>query len=91
MIGRNFTADEPGQKLVGDTTYLPALAGWWYLATVIEPATREVTGYAMADHHRTELVVDAPQMAGGRGNLKRAASCTPTADRNTQVVNSTGT
>jgi transposase InsO family protein len=70
LVGRDFTADEPGRKLVGDITYLPTLAGWWYLATVIDLATREVIGYAMADHHRAALVVDALQMAAGRGGLK---------------------
>lgn len=70
LIGRDFTASEPGTKLVGDITYLPTLAGWWYLATVIDLATREVVGYAMADHHRAELVTSALRMAAGRGELK---------------------
>jgi putative transposase len=70
LVGRDFTADEPGRKLVGDITYLPTLAGWWYLATVIDLATREVIGYAMADHHRAELVVDAMKTADLRGELK---------------------
>lgn len=70
LVGRDFTADEPGRKLVGDITYLPTLAGWWYLATVIDLATREVIGYAMAGHHRAELVVDALKTAGLRGELK---------------------
>jgi putative transposase len=70
LVGRDFTADEPGRKLVGDITYLPTLAGWWYLATVIDLATREVIGYARADHHRAELDVDALKAAGLRGGLK---------------------
>ena len=70
LVGRDFTAAEPGRKLVGDITYLPTLEGWWYLATVIDLATREVIGYAMADHHRASLVTDAIRMAAGRGELK---------------------
>jgi putative transposase len=70
LVGRDFTAAEPGRKLVGDITYLPTIEGWWYLATVIDLATREVIGYAMADHHRAELVADALKMAVGRGELK---------------------
>lgn len=70
LVERGFTAVEPGTKLVSDITYLPTLAGWWYLATVIDLATREVIGYAMADHHRAELVIDALKMAAGRGMLK---------------------
>jgi transposase InsO family protein len=70
LVGRDFTAYEPGRKLVGDITYLPTVEGWWYLATVIDLATREVIGYAMADHHRAELVTDALRMAAGRGGLQ---------------------
>lgn len=70
LLGRDFTAARPGTKLVGDITFLPTLQGWWYLATVLDLATREVIGYAMADHHRAELVVDALKMAHGRGSLR---------------------
>ena len=70
LVGRDFTAAGPGTKLVGDITYLPTVEGWWYLATVIDLATREVIGYAMADHHRAELVTDALRMAAGRGGLQ---------------------
>ncbi|XNR87329.1 IS3 family transposase [Streptomyces sp. R-74717] len=69
LVGRDFT-ERPGTKLVGDITYLPTIEGWWYLATVIDLATREVIGYAMADHHRAELVTDALCMAAGRGGLQ---------------------
>ena len=79
LVGRDFTAAEPGTKLVGDITYLPTLTGWWYLATVIGLATREVAGYAMADHHRAALVVDALRMAAGRGDLKEG--CITPSDR----------
>lgn len=70
LVGRDFTATRPGTKLVGDITYLPTIEGWWFLATVIDLATREVIGYAMAGHHRAELVTDALRMAAGRGDLQ---------------------
>ncbi|QEV05011.1 IS3 family transposase [Streptomyces prasinus] len=84
LVGRDFTAAEPGTKLVGDITYLPTLAGWWYLATVIDLATREVVGYAMADHHRAGLVVDALRMAAGRGGLKEG--CITHSDRGAEYT-----
>lgn len=82
LLGRDFTAAEPGTKLVSDLTYLPTLAGWWYLAAVIDLATREVAGYAMADHHRAGLVVDALKMAAGRGCLKK--DCIVHSDRGSE-------
>ncbi|MFC9616408.1 IS3 family transposase [Streptomyces sp. NPDC056938] len=84
LVGRDFTATETGTKLVSDITYLPTLAGWWYLATVIDLATREVVGYAMADHHRAGLVVDALRMAAGRGALKEG--CITHSDRGAEYT-----
>ena len=84
LVGRDFTAAEPGTKLVSDITCLPTLAGWWYLATVIDLATREVVGYAMPDHHRAELVVDALKMAAGRGDVKE--DCIAHSDRGSEYT-----
>ena len=63
LVGRDFTADAPGTKLVGDITYLPTWQGFSYLATVIDCCTKECIGYAIADHMRAELVIDALRMA----------------------------
>ena len=63
LVGRDFTADAPGTKLVGDITYLPSWEGWVYLATVIDCHTKACIGWAMADHMRTELVISALDMA----------------------------
>nr|WP_260860430.1 IS3 family transposase [Streptomyces cupreus] len=54
LIGRDFQAERPGIKLVGDITCLPTAEGWLYLACWLDLSTREVVGYAMADHHRSE-------------------------------------
>ena len=70
LIGRDFTASEPGLRLVGDITYLPTGQGWVYLATVLDLATRMVVGWQMATHMRTSLVVDALQMAIDGGHLR---------------------
>ncbi len=73
LLNRDFTADRPGTKLVGDITYLRTWAGWLYLATVIDCCTREVVGWSMATHMRTRLVCDALSMAAGRGGLAPGA------------------
>ncbi|QHY93532.1 Integrase core domain protein [Streptomyces sp. S4.7] len=67
LIDRDFHAERPGTRLVGDITYLPTAQGWLYLACWLDLATREVVGCAMAGHHRAELVVDALNTAHGRG------------------------
>jgi transposase InsO family protein len=60
LIGRDFTAAAPNQRYVGDITYLPVgERGFLYLATVLDLHSRRLAGYAIADHMRAELVIDA--------------------------------
>lgn len=69
LVCRVFAADAPGTKLVGDITYIHTWEGWLYLATVIDCFNKEIIGYAMADHMRAELVVDALDMAARNHDL----------------------
>ncbi|MDK0523950.1 IS3 family transposase [Streptomyces sp. ML-6] len=84
LIGRDFHAEVPGTKLVGDITALPTGEGRLYLACWLDLATREVVGYSMADHHRAELVVDALDMAHGRGGLQ--PGCVIHSDRGSEYT-----
>ena len=60
LIGRDFTAQTPNTRYVGDITYLPIADGTFaYLATVMDLCSRRLVGWAIADHMRTELVLDA--------------------------------
>jgi putative transposase len=73
LIGRDFTALAPGQRLVGDITYLRTGEGWLYLATVIDLATRMVVGWQLASHMRTSLITEALAMAIGGGHAPPGA------------------
>jgi putative transposase len=73
LLERDFTAPAPGVRFVGDITYIATWEGWLYLATVIDLHTKEVCGWAMADHMRTELVCDALTMAHGRRPISLGA------------------
>jgi transposase InsO family protein len=84
LVRRDFTAERPGVKLVGDITYIPTWEGWLYLATVIDCFNREVIGYAMADHMRTDLVTDALDMAARNHHL--VPGCIMHSDRGTQYT-----
>ncbi|GAA1935889.1 IS3 family transposase [Streptantibioticus ferralitis] len=84
LIGRDFTAVRPGMRLVGDITELVTLEGKLYLATCIDLATREVIGWALADHHRAELPVAALRMAAGRGQLEEG--CIMHTDRGSEYT-----
>lgn len=85
LVGRDFTASRPGVKLVGDITYIPTWEGWVYLATVLDCFTKQVVGYAMADHMRTSLVTDALGMAARNGKIVPGESLFHS-DRGTQYM-----
>ena len=74
LLNRDFTADAPNLRYVGDITYLPLADGTnLYLATVIDCYSRRLAGWAVADHMRTELVEDALKAAAAtRGSLAGA-------------------
>jgi putative transposase len=66
LVQRAFAADRPDRLWVADITYIPTWAGFLYLAVVLDVWSRRVIGWAMATHLRTELVLDALNMAVGR-------------------------
>ncbi|WP_092775638.1 IS3 family transposase [Actinokineospora terrae] len=84
LVRRDFTADRPGHKLVGDITYIPTGQGWLHLATVIDCATRKIIGWACADHLKTSLVRDAITMAATHTTL--APDAIFHSDRGTQYT-----
>jgi putative transposase len=73
LVNRDFTAEVPGQKMVGDITYVETWEGWAFLATVIDCATRKVIGWAVDDNYRTPLITSAIQMAARNVDLPGGA------------------
>jgi len=73
LVNRDFAAEKPGEKMVGDITYIPTWQGWLYLATVIDCATRKIVGWAMDDNYKTPLIISAIEMAARNLNLPEHA------------------
>jgi putative transposase len=66
----------PAQKnrvFAGDITFIPTATGWLYLAVVIDLYSRKVVGWALADHMRSQLVIDALRQALGSRSGTRDA------------------
>jgi transposase InsO family protein len=64
LLRRDFTAQAPNTKYVGDITYLPIGGGQFlYLATVLDLYSKRLAGWSIAEHMRTELVTDALRAA----------------------------
>jgi putative transposase len=63
LVQRAFRAEGPNRLWVADITYIPTWAGFLYLAIVLDAWSRKVVGHALATHLRTELVLEALEMA----------------------------
>lgn len=63
LVDRDFHSDGPDQLWVADITYIPTWRGFLYLAIVLDVWSRRIVGWSMATHLRSELVVDALEMA----------------------------
>jgi putative transposase len=84
LVQRHFNPLAPDQLWLADITYVPTGEGWLYLATVLDAFSRRVVGWAMADHLRTELVLDALGMA--LGTRRPAAGLVHHSDRGCQYT-----
>jgi putative transposase len=84
LVRRNFYATAPDRLWTADITYLQTREGFLYLAFILDVYSRKVVGWSMANHLRTELVVDALEMALWR--RKPAAGLIHHSDRGVQYT-----
>lgn len=66
LVDRNFYAAEPNQLWVADITYVPTWVGFLYLAVVLDAFSRRIVGWAMGQDLKTQIVLDAMNMAIGQ-------------------------
>jgi len=62
LVERDFRPEGPDQTWSADITYISTWEGFLYLAHVQDLFSRLIVGWSMADHLRSELVVDALEM-----------------------------
>ncbi|NNG37165.1 IS3 family transposase [Nakamurella aerolata] len=84
LVQRVFTADAPNRVWFTDITQHRASDGWVYCCAVIDAYSRRIVGWSIADHIRTELVVDALEMA--RWQRRPAPGTILHADRGSQYT-----
>jgi putative transposase len=83
LVQRHFSAQSPDALWVADITYIPTWAGFLYLAVVIDAFSRRVVGWAMQNHLRSELVLQALEMAYGQ---RRPGDVVHHSDQGTQYT-----
>src|SRR5690606_33315027 len=70
LVNRNFTADRPDVLWVTDLTYVPTRTGMAYVCFIVDAFSRRIVGWRVASNMRTQMVLDALEMArtarGGR-------------------------
>ena len=83
LVERNFVAPGPNRLWVADITYIRTWAGFLYLAVVLDAFSRRIVGWAMETHLRTELVLEALNMALAQ---RRPAGVIHHSDQGTQYT-----
>jgi putative transposase len=84
LLRRDFMAAQPNRIWLADITYIPTREGFLYLAFILDTHSRRIVGWSMDSHMRTELVVDALEMAVWR--RKPSAGLVHHSDRGVQYT-----
>ncbi len=84
LLRRDFISAEPNRVWLADITYVPTQEGFLYLAFILDAHSRKIVGWSMDSHMKTELVVDALQMAVWR--RKPSAGLVHHSDRGAQYT-----
>ncbi|MDV9195664.1 IS3 family transposase [Streptomyces sp. Wh19] len=84
LVNRHFRAHRPNQLWVADLTYIRTWSGWVYVAFVLDVYSRVIVGWQLATHMRTDLPLDALEMALWRRGIKKGSGLIHHSDRGSQ-------
>lgn len=86
LLQRNFQADAPNEKWLGDILGIWTAEGWLYLAALLDTYSRRIVGWAMSPYRDEALVTDALRMALVQRNLSPATALIQHTDRGSQYA-----
>jgi transposase InsO family protein len=86
LLKRDFSADAPNEKWVGDIVGIWTDEGWLYLAALLDTYSRLIVGWAMSSFRDEALVTDALQMALARRDLPQPTHLIQHTDRGSQYT-----
>jgi putative transposase len=76
LVERDFTATRPNDLWVTDLTYVPTWSGFAYVCFIVDAYSRMIVGWRVAAHMRTDMVLDALEMARwSRGTILEGLRC----------------
>ena len=85
LLCRDFTAPAANQRWVADFTYVPITTGTVYAAFIVDCFSRFIVGWRLASHMRTDLPLDALEMALWQRDV-RSGNLVHHSDRGTQYL-----
>jgi putative transposase len=86
LVNRNFTADRPNALWVTDLTYVPTRSGMAYVCFIVDAYSRMIVGWRVASHMRTDMVLDALEMARARRGARRLVGLVTHSDAGSQFT-----
>ena len=86
LVNRNFTAAAPNELWVSDLTYVPTRAGMAYVCFIVDAFSRRVVGWRVASNMKTEMVLDALEMARRSRGRRRLVGLVAHADAGSQFT-----
>jgi putative transposase len=86
LVKRDFTATEPNRLWVTDLTYVPTRSGMAYVCFIVDAFSRRIVGWRVASHMRTDMVLDALEMAKRSRGARRLVGLVTHADAGSQFT-----
>jgi putative transposase len=86
LVNRNFTAERPNALWVTDLTYVPTRSGMAYVCFIVDAYSRMIVGWRIATHMRTEMVLEALEMARVSRGARRLVGLVTHSDAGSQFT-----
>ncbi len=86
LVNRNFTADRPDALWVTDLTYVPTRSGMAYVCFIVDAFSRRIVGWRVAANMKTDMVLDALEMARRSRGSRRLVGLVTHADAGSQFT-----
>jgi putative transposase len=86
LVNRNFAADRPNALWVTDLTYVPTRSGMAYVCFIVDAFSRMIVGWRVASHMRTDMVLEALEMARAHRGAQRLVGLVTHSDAGSQFT-----
>jgi len=86
LVNRQFTAERPDSLWVTDITYVPTRSGMGYVCFIVDAYSRRIVGWRVASNMRTDMVLDALEMARRSRGSRRLAGLIAHSDAGSQFT-----